>query len=106
MGEQGAKLTEAGRLVAEALVDDLAPLGPVAAKKMFGGHGVFCDGTMFAIVDSAGTVFLRDDPDSAGDSEAAGAERHSKMPYWTIPPETDLLVAATRALDVALAAKR
>ena len=32
------------------LLESLAPLGPVVAKRMFGGAGLFRDGLMFVIV--------------------------------------------------------
>ncbi|MDE2585460.1 MAG: TfoX/Sxy family protein, partial [Betaproteobacteria bacterium] len=32
------------------LLESLAPLGRVVAKRMFGGTGLFLDGLMFAIV--------------------------------------------------------
>ena len=32
------------------LLEQLQPLGGVSAKRMFGGHGVFRDGLMFALV--------------------------------------------------------
>ena len=32
------------------LLDLLAPLGPVQAKRMFGGTGLFFDGTMFGLI--------------------------------------------------------
>jgi DNA transformation protein len=32
------------------LLEQLAPLGPVAARRMFGGAGLFLDGLMFALI--------------------------------------------------------
>ena len=32
------------------LFDILEPLGPVRAKRMFGGAGLFLDGTMFGLI--------------------------------------------------------
>lgn len=111
MGVKGAKETEGAATTAEDLVASLAPLGDVRSRKMFGGYGVFAEDTMFAIVDSAGKAFLRADDASCGPFEAAGSERHSRMPYWQIPDpvlaEKDELVAwATRSLHVARAAKK
>ena len=110
MGEKGARQTAAGAKAAEGLVDDLQALGDVTAKKMFGGHGIFLDGTMFALVDSAGGTFLRGDDTTAGDFEAAGGARHGRMPYWRIPSAVagdpdSLVVWARRALDIANGAK-
>lgn len=32
------------------VVESLQPLGPVAARRMFGGHGIFMDGLMFGLI--------------------------------------------------------
>ncbi len=32
------------------LLEQLQPLGAVSARRMFGGHGIFCDGLMFALI--------------------------------------------------------
>lgn len=111
MGTKGAKDSGAAEEAGRAIVADLAPLGDVTARKMFGGRGIFCDDVMFALIDTAGTVHLRANEETAEGFEAAGSTRHSRMPYWTIPPEVadddDLMLEwGRRALDVARAAKR
>ena len=111
MGTRGAKDTGAAEEAGQALVADLAPLGDVTARKMFGGRGIFCDDVMFALIDTAGTVHLRADDETAEAMETAGSTRHSRMPYWTVPTTVadndDLLLEwGRRALDVARAAKR
>lgn len=111
MGEKGAKQSTASAAMADRLLDELAPLGDVTAKKMFGGHGIFADGVMFALVDSAGTPFLRANAETAAGFEAAGSDPHGKMPYWEIPDgvlaDTDSLTAwAEQAHDVAVDAKK
>ena len=111
MGEKGARQTPEGAVAADAIVADLRPLGPVTSKKMFGGHGIFCDGVLFGLIDSQGTVHLRaDDASSAGFAEH-GSIKHSRMPYWTVPAgvlesESELVSWASQALAVARAAKR
>ena len=58
------------------LLDLLAPLGPVQAKRMFGGAGLFLDGTMFGlIVDDvlylkADGLYLKADGQTRGAFEA------------------------------------
>lgn len=110
MGEKGARLTGTATEVAEALVDDLAGLGDVTSKKMFGGVGLFEDGVMFLIVDSTGGVFLRADDDTAAKFAELGSSKHARMPYYSVPGRVladpaELLKWATEALDVAKAAK-
>ena len=111
MGTKGGKDTGVAEGAALALTSDLAPLGDVTARAMFGGRGVFCDGVMFALIDTVGTVHLRADDATAEPFEQRGSRRHSKMPYWQIPDdirsdEPKLIEWATRALDTAKAAKR
>jgi DNA transformation protein len=55
------------------ICDQLRPWGGVAARRMFGGQGLFRNGTMFALV-HADTLYFRTDPANAGDFAAAGME--------------------------------
>jgi DNA transformation protein len=32
------------------VVESLQPLGPVTARRMFGGHGIYLNGVMFALI--------------------------------------------------------
>ena len=49
------------------------PFGTVGARRMFGGHGVYLDGLMFAIV-SADTLYLKADEMNRIEFEQAGCE--------------------------------
>ena len=102
----------------EFVLDMLAPLDGVAARGMFGGHGLFRDGLMFAIV-SDDALFFKTGAANRGDFEAAGAApfvyrrsgRTVALGYHEVPPDVmddpELLSAwATAALDVAQHAKR
>lgn len=51
----------------------LAPLGRVAARPMFGGHGLYCDGVFFGIVLDS-TLYLKVDDRNRGEFERAGSE--------------------------------
>jgi DNA transformation protein len=84
MGTKGARGSTAGIEAAAALEQTLAPLG-VASRSMFGGHGLFKDDVMFAIVDSEGRLYLRADGSTAMAFEAAGSTQHARMPYWEVP---------------------
>ncbi len=110
MGEKGSRQTHAGAAAAESMVAGLAPLGDVTSKKMFGGHGIFCDGVMFGLVASSGTVHLRADESTRAGFVEAGSTKHGRMPYWTVPAavlesEDEMLRWAKQSLDVARAAK-
>ncbi len=87
MGEKGSKRTGEAKASAGELVTALQPLGDVTSKGMFGGYGVFIDGQMFAIVDSAGDWYLKADDSTAPRFEAAGSAKHGRMPYWSVPAD-------------------
>lgn len=103
------------------LREQLAPLGRLSLRRMFGKTGVFCDGVMFAMV-ADDTLFLRvDDGNRAVFHEAAAAPplNYAKggvlidLAFWRAPdrlyddPE-ELLAWARAALGAArrVAAKR
>jgi DNA transformation protein len=107
MGEKGANQSEQAAETARGLVEDLAPLGEVTSKKMFGGFGIFADGLMFALVDSEGSAFLR----LGAANEDRYQDLHGKMPYGRVPgqvltDEQQLLAWAEAALQAARAAKK
>jgi DNA transformation protein len=70
----------------------LLALGPVQARRMFGGYGLFLDGTMFALIDRS-RLYIKADDRSKADFAAAGAEpftyrRQGKriaLSYWLAP---------------------
>lgn len=78
----------------KSLIEELlAPLGPVAIKRMFGGGGVFLDGLMFGLV-IEGVLYLKADDGNRADFEAEGLTpfRYTKatgtttvMSYWQAP---------------------
>jgi len=85
MGKKGEKLTNASSIAAEKLQDDLTVLGDIRLRKMFGGHGVFIDEKMFALVDSTGGIFFKADDTNLQMYEEAGSEKHARMPYYQVP---------------------
>jgi DNA transformation protein len=72
----------------------LAALGPVTARAMFGGYGLYLDGRMFALI-SDDTLYLKADDRNRAAFEAAGTGafrprvggRRMTMPYYETPPE-------------------
>jgi DNA transformation protein len=56
---------------ADFLREQLAPLGTVAVRRMFGKTGVFCDGLMFAMVTDDTLYFRVDDHNREAFKEAA-----------------------------------
>lgn len=78
-----------------AFVKDLfAGVGPITTRKMFGGLGIYCDGTIFALKMSEGTLRLKGVGEMVDVFTAEGWEpwtytrkdgAASSMPYWAMP---------------------
>ncbi|MBN35100.1 MAG: hypothetical protein CMM46_10060 [Rhodospirillaceae bacterium] len=64
---------EARNAFAERAVAALTPMGPVRAQGMFGGHGLFLDDLMFALL-TDGEMWLKGD-DLNSDLYLAGGGR-------------------------------
>ncbi|MGL5736787.1 MAG: TfoX/Sxy family protein [Beijerinckiaceae bacterium] len=99
---------------AAAIRDVFSPFGPVRARRMFGGYGIFSGDVMIAL-EIDGEIFLKADAQSEPYFLAAGsqayvypkAKRPFVMSYWQLPPEAlddpDVLRQwALRARDAAL----
>ncbi len=69
MGIKGDKLTQDSVSTAEELVNKLDCICGITSKRMFGGNGIFCEGKMFALVDSKGQCFLKVDDSIKKDFE-------------------------------------
>ncbi len=104
MGEKGAKATAEGQLKADLFLEKLSPLGGVTSKKMFGGHGIFHDGSMFGIVDSKGVAFLKAKDEVKDQLIELGGYQHSRMPYYSVSVEVmqsdSFIEIAKRSLDI------
>lgn len=80
----------AGDSFSEFLREQLAPLGGIAMRRMFGKTGVFCEGLMLGLL-SDDALYLRvDDGNRAlfGEAAALGYERKGvpmELPYWRVP---------------------
>ena len=76
-----------------AFMEELfAPLGAITHRKMMGGLSVYCDGQIFSILDSSGSVFLKAKGEFAEKlagtaSRQFGAESGRTMGYWTLPDD-------------------
>jgi DNA transformation protein len=97
----------------EFLRDQLAPLGRVTFRRMFGKTGVFCDGVMLAMI-ADDTLYVRVDAESRDAFREARATpplsyrkqgRSIALAFWQVPErlldEPEELVAWAR---IALAA--
>ena len=93
---------------AEFLREQLAPLGRVTMRRMFGATGVFCDGLMFAVVSEDTLYFRVDDHNRTAFKEAASFPplsyekkgRTIDLSFWRAPErlfdETDELIMWSR----------
>ena len=78
---------------AEFLQEQLAPLGHVTVRRMFGKSGVFCDGLMLAMVTDNTLYFRVDDDNRATFKEAAALPplnyskqgRSIDLSFWRAP---------------------
>ncbi len=98
------------------LLELLSPLGESSARRMFGGWGLYLDGTMIGLV-AEETFYLKTDDQTRGAFEAAGAapfvfeaRKRTKTivtGYWSAPEQALDAPDAMRpwaqlALDAAL----
>lgn len=92
----------------------LEPLGQIRTRKMFGGHGVYCNDLFIAIVVD-GQLYLKVDELTQPAFEAAGCAafvytskgRSVPMSYWNAPEEAldsaeEMRPWARRAVEAAL----
>ncbi len=105
-------LNDGGDALIEVLREALDALGGIQVRRMFGGHGLFQDGLMFALI-SDDVLYLKADATTQPDFEAEGMlpftyeRRDGKttvMSYWRAPErlldETDELQEwASRAIS-------
>ncbi len=98
------------------IVEALQPLGPVLAKRMFGGHGLFMHDVMFALV-AWDTLYLKVDENTRSSYDARGLEafsyvghqgRNVTMSYCEAPAEglDDPVILCDWARDAYAAALR
>lgn len=102
----------------------LTPLGPVTARAMFGGHGLYLEGRIFAII-AWDRLYFRTDAETKADFARAGGAafvyegrgKAVEMPYSTAPeaamssaetllPWAELAVAASRRVAQAKARRK
>jgi DNA transformation protein len=97
MGIKGARYSDDVSGLAADIVETFEDLGAGSSKKMFGGAGIFIDGSMFALIDSDAQLHFKVDDSNRARFEAAGAEKHGRMPYYAVP--ADVLEDGEALLD-------
>jgi DNA transformation protein and related proteins len=79
---------------ADYVVEIMQSVGPVYAKRMFGGHGIFLEGLMFGLIADQ-TLYLKVDKESEPEFTDLALEAFSfnkngkemKMSYFQAPEE-------------------
>lgn len=98
------------------VVEQLSPFATIAARRMFGGVGLYADGLFFAVI-ADNTLYFKVDDTNRPDFEAAGAEPfrpyddERTMAYYQVPAKiledaSVLEVWMNKAVDVARRAKK
>ncbi|MBC8116345.1 MAG: TfoX/Sxy family protein [Candidatus Saccharimonas sp.] len=93
------------------VVSLLAELGDVRAKAMFGGHGIYCGPTFFALI-AHGRLYFKVNDESRGEYASRGTGPFSPTPgkamksYYEVPRDVfesdeELVRWARRAVAVA-----
>jgi DNA transformation protein len=93
------------------VLEQLAPLGHITSRRMFGGVGVYANGLFFALIDDD-TLYLKGDDALKPAFEAAGSHAFDPfgegkpMAYWSAPAEAlddqeFLLEWSRKSLEVA-----
>lgn len=77
----------------EYLTEQLSPLGEIASRAMFGGHCLYCDGVVFALV-AGSELYLKADDENRRMFEQRDLQpfkpfedRDEVMSYYQAPPE-------------------
>ncbi|WP_172273895.1 TfoX/Sxy family protein [Caulobacter sp. RHG1] len=98
------------------LVEQLAPLGRITTRRMFGGAGIYANGLFFALI-ADDVLYLKGDETLKAEFEAAGAQIFDPfgdgktLNYWSAPAEAlddqEILIDwARKSLEVAARKKR
>jgi len=95
----------------EHVLELMAPMGDVRARKMFGGYGFFTDDRMFALVSRDGTLYLRTGDSNRDAYLAEDLPQFMNMPYHAAPAEalddSEIMCAwAVESRGVAATAKK
>ena len=79
-------------MTTEEVFDRLAPLGEITSRAMFGGVGLYHDGTIFGII-FTDQLYLKVDDKSRGNYIVRGMEplrpnqRQTVKSYFEVPPD-------------------
>jgi DNA transformation protein and related proteins len=87
------------------IMDQLAGLGEITERRMFGGYGLYLEGLFFGLIDRQGQLYLRADEATQADFERLGGQpfrpdsSKKAMKYWSV--SDSLLLETQRLLALA-----
>lgn len=98
------------------MVEQLAPLGRITTRRMFGGAGIYANGLFFALI-ADDVLYLKGDETLKAEFEAAGAQIFDPfgdgktLNYWSAPAEAlddqeTLIDWSRKSLEIAARKKR
>lgn len=99
------------------ILDQLRGVGPISARRLFSGSGIYYRGKMFALI-NGDMLYLKADDSNRADHEAAGmckfrpwTDRPTTLPYYEVPAEVledvaELAVWAKKSIAAAAAAAK
>ncbi|MGE5385653.1 MAG: TfoX/Sxy family protein [Betaproteobacteria bacterium] len=87
-------LTTPKQRFADYVVEQMAPFGPAQARRMFGGHGLYLDGLMFALIADE-QLYFKSDETTRDQFRQRGLRpftytakgREVSLAYYEAPPE-------------------
>ena len=65
--------------------DLFSALGDLTSRKMFGGICLYHQNTVFALMSSDGTLYLKAKGPLASELAGDGGAQFHNMPYWSLP---------------------
>jgi len=75
--EQAMPVSKKEKEFVAYVVELMSSIGPVHAKGMFGGHGIYLDGLMFALV-ADGILYLKSDEETGSEFTEKGLEAFTR----------------------------
>lgn len=87
------------------VMDKLSPLGDIRSRAMFGGYGIFYEGSMFALI-SEDTLYFKVNEDNRDMYEKAGSKlfphgiSYREVPTEVIEDNSKLLAWANLSIEI------
>ena len=69
------------------VMDKLSPIGDVRSRAMFGGYGIFCEGSMFALIAEDALYFKVNEINRDMYKKARSKPFPHGISYWEVPIE-------------------